>query len=144
MRQSIAVVLTLLATLRCGWASLGDTSEIVEDMYGNIVQRKLRDDGSVSVLYHKDRYLYQVTFADGHSVAESYLHAKGTDLSDKEIARFLKANAGGAKWIPIGAANERRFRRSDGKAEAMHETLHGNPAFTVRELGGHRGGESDR
>lgn len=137
IKQSLAAILTMLTTVSCGWANLGDGYEALDDLYGNIVQRKLRDDGKVSVLYHKDRYLIQVTFADGHSVSESYLHAKGTDFSDKEISRFLKANAGASTWIPLGRPNEHRYKRSDGRAEAMHETLHGNPAYTVRELGGH-------
>jgi len=108
----------------------------VDDSYGNIVQRKLRDDGTVSVLYHKDRYLYQVTFADGRSVSETYFNVKGSDLSEKEITRFLKANAGGSTWTSENIAKERRFRRSDGKAEATYGTVRERPALTVREVRG--------
>src|SRR6266496_3329580 len=136
MKQFLVIVLTILATLRGVWANLGDGFEKVDDSYGNIVQRKLRDDGTVSVLYHKDRYLYQVTFADGRSVSESYFHVKGTDLSEKEITRFLKANAAGATWTSENTAKERRFRRSDGKAEATYGTIRDKPALTVREVRG--------
>jgi hypothetical protein len=119
-----------------GWANLGDGYEKVDDSYGNIVQRKLRDDGTVSVLYHKDRYLYQVTFADGRSVSESYFHVKGTDLSEKEITKFLKANAAGATWTSNKEAKKRNFKRSDGKAEATYGNVNGRSALTVREIHG--------
>jgi hypothetical protein len=134
VKQFSLIVLAILATLICGWANLGDGSENVDDSYGNVVQRRLRDDGTVSVLYHKDRYLYEVIFANGRSVSETYFHVKGTDLSEKEITRFLKANAGGTTWMPGNTAKERRFKRSDGNAEATYGTVNGRPALTVREV----------
>ena len=134
MKQIFVVVLAILTPMTCGWANLGDGYDRVDDLYGNILQRKLRDDGTVSVLYHKDRYLYQVTFANGRSVSESYFHTKGTDLSEKEIAKFLKANAGGATWASDKAGTERRFTRSDGKAEAAYGKVNSRPALTVREF----------
>ena len=132
MKQFSLIVLAILATLICGWANLGDGSDRVDDAYGNLVQRRLRDDGTVSVLYHKDRYLYEVLFADGRSVSETYFNVKGTDLSEKEIMRFLKANGG--SWTPDNTAKERRFKRSDGRAEATYGTVRGRPGLTVREL----------
>ena len=134
MKQFSLIVLAILATLTCGWANLGDGSENVDDSYGNLVQRRLRDDGTVSVVYHKDRYLYEVIFDNGRSVSETYFNVKGTDLSEKEIMRFLKVNAAGPTWTPDNTAKERRFKRSDGKAEATYGTVNGRPALTVREL----------
>jgi len=129
-------ILAILATVSCGWANLGDGDDKIEDSYGSINERRLRDDGTVSVLYHKDRYLYLVIFANGRSVSETYFHVKGNDLSEKEITRFLKANAAGAKWTSENTAKERRFRRSDGKAEATYGTVREKPALTVREVHG--------
>ena len=134
MKQFSLIVLAILATLTCGWANLGDGSDKVDDSYGNLVQRRLRDDGTVSVLYHKDRYLYEVIFANGRSVSETYFNVKGTDLSEKEITRFLKANAAGGTWTPDNTAKERRFKRGDGKAEATYGNVNGRPGLTVREL----------
>ena len=134
MKEFGIFILAILATVTCGWANLGDGYEKLDDSYGNIVQRKLRDDGTVSVLYHKDRYLYQVTFADGRSVSESYFHVKGTDLSEKEITKFLKANAAGATWTSNQEAKKRSFKRSDGKAEATYGNVNGRSALTVREV----------
>jgi hypothetical protein len=136
VKQFSLVLLAILATVTCGWANLGDGDDKIEDLYGAILQRNLRDDGTVSVLYHKDRYLCMVTFDNGRSVSESYFHVKGTDLSEKEIAKFLKANAAGATWTSSNEAKKRSFKRSDGKAEATYGNVNGRPALTVRELRG--------
>ena len=134
MKQFSAVVLAILATLTCVWANLGDSSDKIEDSYGAIMERRLRDDETVSVLYHKDRYLYLVIFRNGRSVSETYFNVKGIDLSEKEITRFLKANAAGGTWTPDNTAKERRFKRGDGKAEATYGNVNGRPGLTVREL----------
>ena len=136
MKQSSVIVLSILATLTCSWANLGDGDERIEDAYGSILQRRLRDDGTVTVLYHKDRYLYEVTFANGRSVSEIYFHAKGTDLSEKEIMKFLKANAAGATWTAENTGKERHFKRSDGQADATYGIVNGRTGLTVRELRG--------
>jgi len=129
-------ILAILATVTCGSANLGDGDDKIEDSYGSIIQRSLRDDGTVSVLYHKDRYLYMVTFNNGRSVSESYFHVKGTDLSEKEITKFLKANAAGATWTSNKEVKKRSFKRSDGKAEATYGNVNGRSALTVREVHG--------
>ena len=141
MKQFSLILLAILATSTCGWASLGDGSDRIDDAYGNLVQRHLHDDGTLSVLYHKDRYLFQVLFNNGRSVSETYFHANGTDLSEKEITTFLKANAAPkATWTAGNRAKGRRFTRSDGKAEATYGKVNGLPALTVREVGGKTGG----
>jgi uncharacterized protein (DUF2344 family) len=133
MKQSIALVLAFGLVSSSAVANLGANSEIIEDAYGTIVQRRLRDDGKVSVVYAKDRYLYMVTFADSRSISESYSRADGKDLSEKEIAKFLKANSG-AKWVASTTGTERHFRSSDGAAEATYGILNGRPALTVRDV----------
>jgi hypothetical protein len=139
VKQFSLILVAVLAALTCGWANLGDGSDKIDDSYGNLVQRRLGDDGTVSVLYHKDRYLYQVVFANDRSVSETYFNVKGTDLSEKEITTFLKANAAKATWTLDNSAKERRFKRSDGKAEATYGKVNGRPALTVRELRGKNG-----
>jgi hypothetical protein len=133
MKKSIALVLAFYVIASSASANLGADSERIEDAYGTIVQRRLRDDGKVSVVYAKDRYLYMVTFANSRSVLESYARANGADLSEKEIAKFLKANSA-AKWVPANTGTERRFKTSDGTAEATYGILNGRPALTVRAL----------
>ena len=137
MKQFLVATLTVVTALSSIWANLGDGSDRIENRYGNLVQRQLRDDETVSVLYHKDRYLYLVIFANDRSVSESYSHINGTDLSEKEIANFLKVNAAGATWIPANTSKERRFKRSDDRAEATYGSSSGRRALTVREHGRH-------
>jgi hypothetical protein len=134
MKQFLVVALTLITASTSIQANLGDGSDRLEDLYGNLVQRQLRDDGTVSVLYHKGRYLYLVIFANGRSISESYSHMNGKDLSEKEIAKFLKVNAAGGTWISANTPKERRFKRSDKRAEAMYATVDERPALTVRAL----------
>ena len=134
MKQSIALVLAFCIIAGSASANLGDYSERIEDAYGTIVQRRLQDDGTVSVVYAKGRYLYLVTFANRRSISESYSRVNGTDLSEKEITKFLKANSAGVKWVPANTGTERRFKSSDGTAEATYGILNGRPALTVREL----------
>ena len=133
MNQSIVLVLALCVIASSALGNLGENSERIEDRYGTIVQRRLRDDGTVSVVYAKDRYLFMVTFANSRSVSESYSRANGKDLSEKEITKFLKANSG-AKWVPSNTGTERRFESSDGAAEATYGILNGRPALTVRDV----------
>jgi hypothetical protein len=134
VKRFFVLFLTISAGVSSVCANLGDGGDRIDDSYGNLIERHLLDDGTVSVLYHKDRYLYFVIFANGRSVLEKYSHIKGTDLSEKEIARFLKANAAGATWTPDNKAKERRFERSDHKAEATYVNTAGRPTLTVREL----------
>ena len=133
MKQSVTPVLAFCLIASSASANLGANSELIEDAYGTIVQRRLRDDGKVSVVYAKGRYLYMVTFANSRSISESYSRANGTDLSEKEIAKFLKANSA-AKWVLANTGTERRFKTSDGSAEAIYGILNGRPALTVRAL----------
>jgi hypothetical protein len=135
MKQFLVAVLMVVNAMSPVWANLGDGSDRIEDRYGNLVQRQLRDDGTVSGLYHKGRYLYLVIFANDRSVSESYSHMNGTDLSEKEIAKFLKLNAAGGTWIPANTSKEQRFKRSDDRAEATHGSSIGRRALTVREVG---------
>jgi hypothetical protein len=133
MKPSIAFVLAFWLVASSVVANLGDNSERIEDAYGTIVQRRLQDDGTVSVVYTKDRYLYMVTFANSRSVTESYSRADGKDLSEKEIAKFLKANSR-ATWLPSSRGTERHFKTSDGAAQATYGILNGRPALTVRDV----------
>ena len=102
-------------------AGLGEDGDQIEDAYGGQKSRRLRDDGTVAVIYQKDRYLYQVVFERGVSVSEEYSRLDGADLSEKEITKFLKKN-GGAKmpWSRTDTAAEgRRFERGDHLAEGV-------------------------
>ena len=136
MKRIVVGTLALVTAWSSASAYLVDSSDRIEDLYVNLDQRRLRDDGTVSVVYHKGQYVYLVIFANDRSISESYSHIKGTDLSEKEIAKFLKLNSAGGTWIPASTSKERRFKRSDNRAEATYGTASGRRALTVRELGG--------
>ena len=133
MKRSVVMFLSVCLIAGSLSANLGDNSERIEDAYGTIAQRRLQDDGTVRVVYAKGRYLYMVTFANSRSISESYSRANGKDLSEKEIAKFLKGNSR-AKWVPVSGGVERRFKTSDGAAEATYGILNGRPALTVRDV----------
>src|SRR5438094_6688893 len=120
MKQSITLVLAFCVIASSAFANLGADSGRIEEAYGTIVQRRLRDDGTVSVVYTKNRYLYMVTFANNRSISESYSRVTGAGLSEREIERFLKANAASATWTADNTGAARRFKRSDGEAEAIY------------------------
>ena len=131
MKLSIVPILAVFIIAGSASARVGDDGDRIEDSYGAVVQRRLRDDGTVSVVYVKGPYVYLVTFANNRSISESYSHVNGTDLSEREITRFLKTN--GATWLPSNGGRERRFKTSDGTAEAIYAPVNGRPALTVRE-----------
>jgi hypothetical protein len=134
MKKSMILIMAVVAAASSTWARLGDSGDMIEDSYGTIVQRRLREDETVSVVYAKNEYLFLVRFDNDRSISESYSHVKGTDLSEKEIRKFLKANAGRARWMSDNTHAARRFTRSDGKAEAIYAPVNGRPALTVREF----------
>jgi hypothetical protein len=141
MKQFLGIALSIVTGLSSVFANLGDSYDKIDRSYGNFVERHLRDDETVSVLYHKGPYLYLVIFANGQSISERYSHVKGTDLSEREIARFLKTNAAGGTWIPDRTSKGQRFERSDHKAQATYGRADGKPALMVREL---RGQDAER
>jgi hypothetical protein len=136
MNRSVVVLIGIFTVVSSILGSLGDGYDKVDDSYRNLVKRNLRDDGTVGVLYQRDRYFYLVIFASGRSISESYSHVKGGDLSQNEITRFLKRNAAGGTWKEEETSPKgRRFKRSDDKAEAIYATVDGRPTLTVRALG---------
>lgn len=133
MKGSIVVVLALLIRASNLYGSLGDRADTVDDRYGDVVERRLLDNDRINIIYHSGRYLYSVIFANGRSVLERYSMFNGRGFSRKEIDKFLKANAGGAKWIPENATQQ-HFKRSDGRAEATYSDESGRLALTVRQI----------
>jgi hypothetical protein len=134
MKQSFVLFLTILTGMSSVCANLGDSDDRIEDSYGNVVERRLRDDGTVSMLYHKDRYLYFVIFDKRLSVLETYSRIDGRDLSAKEVSKFLKANAARAAWTRHDTSKEPEFERRDHKAEATYLKIDGRPTLKVRVL----------
>jgi hypothetical protein len=134
MKNLFLAVLAVLAGSSPLSASLGDRADTIDDRYGDIVERRLLDDGRLNIIYHSGRYLYSVTLANGRSVLERYSRFNGRGLSPKEISKFLKANASGATWMPDNTSPQTRYTRSDGRAEATYGDVSGRLALTVRQI----------
>ena len=133
MKRFLVGILTLVITVASTDADLGDSEAKINAAYGKRLEMP-RIAGNQSHLYEKGEFIYNVIFRDGVSVFEMYARANQAELSSKEIAAFLKANAAGATWIP---ANEkpagREWKRSDHKAKAAYFRLGGRPTLTVME-----------
>jgi len=99
----------------CSWASLGDNYEKLEDSYGSIGERRLRDDGTVSILYHKDRYLYLVIFGDGHSISEPISTRTAPIFLKKRSPDFLKPTA-------LAPSRHRPMRERNGTSDATMQS----------------------
>jgi hypothetical protein len=132
MRFFLAL-LAISAALGSAKANLGDSEAKINTAYGKRIEMP-RIAGNQGHLYERGEFIYNVIFRDGVSVFEMYARANQAELSSKEIAAFLKANAAGATWIP---ANEkpagREWKRSDHKAKAAYFRLGGRPTLTVME-----------
>ncbi len=85
MKQFIVVLLTIFTGLSSVCASLGDGDDKIDDLYGNLVERHLLDDGTVSVLYHKDRYLYFVIFAKMPAARRGYQITRRQNVDSSEL-----------------------------------------------------------
>src|SRR3954463_7910396 len=128
MRRRFLVLWSFMALTSVGsvLAGLGDSDDRIEESYGKLVSRHLLDDGTVTMRYHNDQYLYLVTFDHRQSVLERYSRVDGGELSPREISKFLKSNAGRkVAWTPSGKGNQQRFERSDHLAEANYAKIDG-------------------
>jgi len=145
MKQSVALFIAILTGASSLFANLGDGDDVIEKSYGNMIERHLLDDGTVSVLYHRDRYLCFVIFDKSRSILETYARMDGHDLSEKEISKFLKTNAGPrGRWTRDETSKERRFERSDHKAEATVIEVKGRPTLKIRLVRNEKVQSADR
>jgi hypothetical protein len=138
--SAVVILLVAMVSPNLVHAHLGDDGDAIEDAYGPLVRRHLLDDGTVTASFHKDRdpHVYVVLFDHGMSVSESISRVDGRELSEKEIANFLKANGARAKWTRLpenGDKTKRRFERSDRRVEATYGKMGGVPTLTVKALG---------
>ena len=129
--RCLCILALLIATLHSTFATLGDDDEKIDAMYGNIDKRHLRDDGTVSVLYHNDKYYFLVLFKDLRSISEAYSRGDGRKLSEKEMSGFLQANAGRSRWPAKTVPPDGKLERADHKAEAAFVDIDGKLMLQV-------------
>jgi hypothetical protein len=129
--RGFCILVLLIAISHSTFATLGDDDEKIDAIYGNIVKRHLRDDGTVSVLYHNEKYYFLVLFKDLRTISEAYSRGDGRKLSDKEISRFLLANAGRSRWPAKAIPSDGKLERADHKAEAAFVDVDGRLMLQV-------------
>jgi hypothetical protein len=130
--------MAMCAAVASANANLGDSQAKINASYGKPTGKLPGIGGTVgSYLYEKGEYTYNVIFRDGVSVFEMYARANQHELSPREIASFLKANAAGGTWVLAGdkpAGGE--WKRSDHRAKAAYFRMAGRPTLTVMEATG--------
>jgi hypothetical protein len=138
MKRFLLVLLAISAAVGSARANLGDSEAKITASYGK-GERLPGITESTSKVYEKGQYIYNVVFRNGVSVFEMYARANQAELSSKEIATFLKANAAGGTWIePSNKAAGREWKRSDHKAKAAYFRMGGRPTLTVMEATGNK------
>jgi hypothetical protein len=135
MKRFLFVVGALAVSLVSAKANLGQNQGQIYAAYGKPIQKLPGFGEGASCLYQKGGFSYMVMFRGGVSVFETYSRANQAELSEKEIAAFLKANAAGATWVPVSynKAPGREWKRSDHKAKASYVATAGRPTLTVME-----------
>jgi hypothetical protein len=134
MKSFLLVLVAISAALDSAMANLGDSEPKINASYGKRIETDIQLPGSKGHLYRKGAYTISVVFNGGVSVFEMYSRVNQGELSPKEIATFLKANAGGATWVLAGDKPEgREWKRSDHKAKAGYSRSLGCPTLTVME-----------
>ena len=134
MKRFLLLFLAICVALASARANLGDNEAKINESYGKRMEKLPQLGEGTSYVYQKGPYTYNVVFRNGVSVFEMYARANQGELSSKEIATFLKANAAGATWVqasdkPAG----REWKRSDHKAKAAYFRMAGRPTLTVME-----------
>jgi hypothetical protein len=127
-------LLAIFTALGSASANLGDSEAKINAAYGKRLETP-QIAGSQGHQYEKGGFTYDVIFRDGVSVFEMYARTNQAELSSKEIAAFLKANAAGATWIAAKAKPAGlEWKRSDHKAKAAYFRLGGGrPTLSVME-----------
>jgi hypothetical protein len=129
----LGLLVIFSAALGSASANLGDSEAKINAAYGKRLEMP-QIAGNQGHQYEKGGFIYDVTFRGGVSVFEMYARANQAELSSKEIAAFLKANAAGATWIPAKETPAgREWKRSDHMAKAAYFRLGGRPTLTVME-----------
>ncbi len=80
-------------------ARIGETEAEVQTRYGDpIFMLPSTVEASLTKCYLSDGFSIAVTYMKGRSVREMFAKADKSKLTEKEIQRLLKGNAGGATW----------------------------------------------
>ena len=99
-------MLAALSLIACcagtAYGNLGETFSQIEARYGPAQETKSNAISGVTTGYYiHDGFGISVKFLEGKSQSENYIKEQKDEISDSEIAAFLKANAMGSDWQSI-------------------------------------------
>jgi hypothetical protein len=98
MMRAILLAASLILSVHQAHARLGETAAELEARYGHSIGQRL-ERGEESRVYKYEDFSIKVTFLNGKSAQEIYIHQdRKTPLSEKEIQSFLDLNSMGKRW----------------------------------------------
>ena len=98
-RRSVVIFFVALLSCSTARARIGEDEAEVRGRYGNpVFILPSTVENSLTKCYLSGGFSIAVTYMKGRSVRETFAKADRSKLTEKEIERFLKGNAGGAIW----------------------------------------------
>ena len=130
------LVVTLLLP-RLAHARLWETVAQIESRFGPPVHIWRLKSGEQDRSYRYKRYQVLITYTNGRSANELYMHADATAFTDTEVNSLLREHSLGNRWErPL--AEPMWYMRAPGKRERIAAAAYypklprvGEPAFTV-------------
>jgi hypothetical protein len=117
-------VLFLFALIAPCLANIGENEANVGERYGKSFGEIPTNTFGVITGFIASGYVVGVKFVDGTSEMEMFSKGDQSDMAASEINRLLQKNSTGDwKAEPTGKAHWRRWRRDDGSAVALYDTV---------------------
>jgi hypothetical protein len=134
---TLAAVVTMLLP-RFAHARLWETVAQIESRFGPPVQTWPRKAGEQDRRYRYKQYRILVTYADGKSASELYMHAdSAAPFADAEVKSLLAEHSLGNRW-ERPRAEPMWYMTAPGKSEQIAAAAYypklprvGDPAFTI-------------
>ena len=122
--NTIFRLLLLLAPIAPCLANIGENEANVVERYGKSFREIPTPTFGVVSAFIAGGYVVGVKFVDGTSEMEMFSKGDQSDMPASEIDRLLKKNSPGEwKAEPTGKPHWRRWRRDDGSAVALYDTI---------------------
>jgi hypothetical protein len=124
MKKSLLLFALLFGSISFGLANVGESEAAIGERYGTSFGQIPTNTFGVVTGFVAGGYVVGVKFVDGTSEMEMFCKADQADMPASEIDRLLKKNSSGDwKAESTGKAHWRRWRRDDGSAVALYDTV---------------------
>jgi hypothetical protein len=124
MKKCFLVVVLVFGSISLGYANVGESEAAIGERYGTSFGQIPTNTFGVVTGFVAGGYVVGVKLIDGTSEMEMFCKADQADMPASEIDRLLKKNSSGDwKAESTGKAHWRRWRRDDGSAVALYDTV---------------------